>query len=171
MKKDNNQIIGWRLDLVRLRSFWKGAEHLKAKLELFTLLAKSQFVLPAVEVCIVTDSDTWERCYKPWLQEEGLLQEEPSGLSDDGGIHGDTLPERFEIRILDIDQSLFSVGPESLLVSERKAQYRNAWLRSAEAFIVQQCDADDRLAPDFPPDYLFIHQQTQSDSIAAIWSD
>lgn len=114
----NRPIMGWRMNLVRLRSFWKGAEHLKAKLELFTLLAKSQLVLPAVEVCIVTDSDTWERCYKPWLQEE------PSGSSDDGGSHGATLPERFEIRILDIDQSLFSVGPESLLVSERKAQYR-----------------------------------------------
>lgn len=103
MTQDNNQIIGWRLDLVRLRSFWRGAEYLKAKLELFTLLAKSKYVTPAVEVCIVTDSDTWERCYKPWLQEE------PSGLCDGGGIYGATLPERFAIRILDIYESLFSV--------------------------------------------------------------
>ncbi|MCT7358631.1 hypothetical protein [Thalassolituus pacificus] len=170
-KTVNNPVIGWRLDLVRLRSFWQGAEHLKAKLELFTLLAKSQHLTPAVDVCIVTDSDTWERCYKLWLQEEGLLQEEPSGLNDGEATSRDALPERFEIRILDIDQSLHSFESESLSVSQKKARYRDTWLKSAEKFIAQQCDADDRLAFEFPPDYLFMHQQTESDSIAAIWSD
>lgn len=167
----SSHIIGWRLDLVRLRSFWQGAEHLKAKLELFTLLAKSQHLTPAVDVCIVTDSDTWQRCYKQWLQEEGLLQDNKSDLNDGEAINRATLPERFKFCILDIDQSLHSFESESLSVSQKKTRYRDAWLKSAEEFIAQQCDADDRLAPEFPPDYLFMHQQTESDSIAAIWSD
>ncbi|PHS64301.1 MAG: hypothetical protein COB09_07945 [Thalassobium sp.] len=169
-KTVNNPVIGWRLDLVRLRSFWQGAEHLKAKLELFTLLAKSQLVLPTVEVCIVTDSDTWERCYKQWLQEEGLLQGEQSDLNDGEAINRATLPERFEIRLLDIDQSLHSFELESLSVSQKKARYREAWLKSAAKFIAQQCDADDRLAFEFPPNYLFMHQQSQYDSVLALYA-
>lgn len=151
------KITGWRLDLVRLRPWWKGAEHLKAKLELFTLLAKSQMTTLSVEVCIVTDTDTFERCYQRWLQEEGLDSE--------------SLPERFNLIIIDLDRRLLDFQAQDLSPVEIKKDNLTKWLIQAEEIIGQQWDADDRLFPDFPPDFLIQHQQTESDSILAIWDD
>jgi hypothetical protein len=148
------EIHSWRLDLVRLRGWWKGAEHLKAKLELFALLAKSQWMTPSIEICIYTDSDTWERCYNSWLSEEGL--------------ENILLPDSFKIRVLASDPRITDIDSLGLTPREVRQHELEEWLEHVDSVMTKEWQRDDRLVAAFPPESLMQHQQTQYDSVLAI---
>lgn len=153
------KIIGWRLDLVRHRRWWKGAEHLKAKLELYALLAKSQWASPPVHVILYMDIETWQRSYQRWLEKEGLSCE---------------FPERFQVMIVDGNSEPVRFDRElvrSLSSEELRQQFMTDWLARVDKVIEESWEADKRLYPEFPPEHLSLHQQSQSDSILAIWSE
>lgn len=154
---ESARMIGWRLDLVRHRSWWKGSGHLKAKLELFTLLARCQCLTPALEVIVYTDIETWRRSYQRWLADEGF-----SEIS---------LPERFQICIVESQPSYDSQCDSLLSPQELSQLWLASWLEKVDGVIEKQWVVDKRLFSEKPPEYLDQYQQSMHDSILGVWSE
>jgi hypothetical protein len=134
-------IIGWRLDLVRNCVEWQGSQVLVAKAEFFELIAKTELSTIPVNVYLYLDSHTANKYYESWLEESGLaLNELVTCL-------------RIEINHSDI--------------SDEK-EYLERWYKCCCKFIDEQTKKLDSTA-DKCPIWLLHHQHSQYDSILPIY--
>jgi hypothetical protein len=134
-------VIGWRLDLVRNSAEWKGSQVLVAKAEFFELIAKSELSNIPVSVYLYLDLYTFRKYYEVWLEESGL-----------------TLNELVTCLMIEID----CAG-----VTDKK-EYLNTWYENCSKFINVQTQ-NVNSADDESPTWLAQHQQTQYDLIMPIY--
>ena len=139
MKAEN--VIGWRLDLVRNCAEWKGSQVLVAKAEFFELIAKTELSAIPVSVYLYMDRHTSKKYYENWLEESGIA-----------------LNELVTCLIIDIEYSEI----------ENKTEYFDRWYDGCRRFINEKTK-DLNSSQDECPIWLAQHQQNQYDSILPIY--
>lgn len=160
-KNGSADIVGWRLDLVRHHLMWKGAQYLSAKQELFALIAKATLAIEPIKVVIHTDITTYQDFYSKWLHQEGVHESSLKGLID-FAIY--LTKEPYEYTPV-LDENRVPEGPENY-----RQIFLSEWLDSVDSSIDKLLTDTPNLAPEHYPDWLYQHQQSQSDCIMAIWS-
>ena len=138
---NTENVIGWRLDLVRNSAEWKGSQVLVAKAEFFELIAKTELSTPPVNVFLYIDRHTSQKYYECWLEESGLA-----------------LNELVTCLIIEVEGPAFT----------NKSDYLNRWYNVCCKFIEEQIK-NINSAQDETPSWLAQHQQTQYDSVLPIY--
>jgi len=151
------EIAGWRLDLVRNCLWWRGGTHLKVREEFYSLLALVQ--VNNVYGIIYTDSRTFDRFYRVWLEEINSSTEDNS---------------RLRFKILDVcDKHYFLselTDPElEEFLPPDIDRYMDDWLASVVSIINECLGKYDELYPDRPPEYLERYMINQDDSAMGVW--
>lgn len=154
-----HKVIGWRLDLVRNRLWWRGNDFLASKSELFALIAKACLVEQLLSVTIYTDRMTFDGYYLKWLEEEGVKPRFLRGVVDFCivGVTRDCYRNYLDD---------WDIHPEDL-----KHDYLKPWLYAVNDEIKKVYQANPALYPDMPPDWLTVHQQRYYDGIVAVWAE
>ena len=156
----SERVIGWRLDLVRNQNEWKGAAYAYAKSEFFSLITKATYGSLPIMVSIYMDGYTLDKFYRRWLEDAGVDENRISGVVNFIVFDVPNVVENI------IDRPLDSI--EMQMVRDR---FELRWIEGVEKIIDEKLEGIDGLYSDAPPYWVCEHQQTQSDSIIAVWFD
>lgn len=144
------KVIGWRLELVRNCRHWRGGAYSGVRAELFLLLLKAVYGKQPIRVSIYTDEVTLTRFYMRWIDEAGIDTSRLAGVIE---FHVVKSPD--------------VVGSESAGLSED--EYLRRWEDAASEAVDANLEGIESLYHDQPPDWIYVHQQTQDDCIVAVW--
>ncbi len=139
MKVEN--VIGWRLDLLRNCAEWQSSQVVVAKAEFIELITKTELFVIPVSVYLYLDRQTSKKYYEHWLEESGL-----------------SLNELISCSIIELEHADFG--------SEK--EYLRQWYKSCSQFISAQTKHLNT-TQDENPAWFTQHQQTQYDSILPIY--